>query len=377
MNYVALRHWRRVVRELRIGPKRSYLVLDLALALTVLAIVGAGTPMVLYLLATGLLAGLVYRATLALAASAISTAGYGAILWTRIGYVPGNLDFHTTVTLPSVLLTVGAAGVGVRRLMTEQARSTAEVARLRQTAAVREERLRMARDLHDSLTKNLHGVWLLSRSLEAALDRDEPASARAAARVIGETAQSLAEEARSVIRGLREQASSSIPLVDALRLVAFRATNGHPISVEVSDRRLPHPATGPDPMSRFELLAVATEALHNTVKHAAASRVSLVLDDADDGLSLTVADDGKGFANQRLDQLPHEGHFGMLGMQERAARVGGALTVQSVPDGGTTVRLTLPGARTGRPAAAPAPAPAPGKLSGGLENSPTMATRHA
>jgi signal transduction histidine kinase len=360
-NYLALRHWGRVVRELRIGRKRFYLWLDLTLALTVLAIVGAGTPMVLYLLATGLLAGLVYRAKLALSASAISTLGYGLILYSRTGYVPGNLDFHTMVTLPSVLLTVGAAGVGVRRLLTEQARSAAELAKLRESAAIREERLRMARDLHDSLTKNLHGVWLLSRTLEGALDRGELAPARAAARVIGETAQSLSGEARSVIRGLRDQAQAAAPLVDALREAALRATRGHPIAVDVVDRRT-RPGLGPDAAMRFELLAVVTEALHNTVKHAAAQRVTIVLDEAD----IVISDDGQGFADDRIEDLPQEGHFGLLGMRERATRLGGTLSVRSGPGKGTTIRLTVPN-RIPRKKRARGP---------GLEE-PKVVTRHA
>jgi signal transduction histidine kinase len=341
LNYVALTHWHRVVRQLRKGPTYFYPVLDLGLALAVLAVVGAGTPMVLYLLATGLIFGLVYRAKVALGLSGLSTVGYGLIVVSQCGYVPGSLDFHTTVTLPSVLLTVGAAGVAVRRLLVEQQRSAAELSKLRAAAAIRDERLRMARDLHDSLTKNLHGVWLLSRTLEGALDRGELAPARAASRVIGETARSLSGETRSVIQGLRHEAQVSPPLAEALRAAAIQVTRGHSISVDVIDRRI-RTGAGSEPALRFELLAVATEALHNTVKHADAHGVQLILEDVGDDLGLVITDDGGGFTDDRIEELPQEGHFGLLGMRERAAGLGGSLTVRSVPGEGTTVRLVVP-----------------------------------
>jgi signal transduction histidine kinase len=345
LNYLALRHWNWVIRELRVDRKPHYLLLDSALALTVLAIVGLGTPMVLYVMASGLLAGLTYRAKPALLSSLLSTVAYGVLLITDSGYVPGARDFHTTVTLPALLLVAGAAGVALRRLLKEQERTATQLLRLRESSAIREERLRMARDLHDSLTKNLHGVWLLSRTLEQALDRGEPAPARSAARVIGETAQSLSSEARSVISGLRDQVQATRPLSEAVREVADRAVAGHPVTVEVCDQRC-RPDLGPAAEVRHEVLAVVTEGVHNVLKHAEAQRVQILLQDSGNDLDLVIDDDGKGFAGDRIQDLPQQGHFGLAGMRERAARIGGRLSVQSVPGHGTTVRLTLP-ARTG------------------------------
>jgi len=344
LNYLALRHWNWVVRELRVARKPHYLLLDSALALTVLAIVGLGTPMVLYVMASGLLAGLTYRAKLALLSSVLSTGAYGVLLVTRTGYVPGAQDFHTTVTLPALILVAGVAGVALRRLLCEQERTAAQLARLRESSAVRDERLRMARDLHDSVTKNLHGVWLLSRTLEGALARGELAPARSAARVIGDTARSLSGEARSVITGLRDQVQEAQPFVEALQEAANRAVAGHPVDVNVRDRRR-RPEVEPGAAARHELLAVVAEAVHNTVKHGSAKYIEITLKDAEGGLDLAIADDGQGFADDRIEELPQLGHFGLSGMRERAARVGGRLTVQSAPGHGTTVRLTLPKAR--------------------------------
>ncbi len=203
-NYLALRYWDKVVRELNLPGKPFYLVLDSVLALTVLAIAGVGTPMVLYVMSTALLSGLIYRTRLVLVVNLTSTLAYVVLLIAGAGYVPGARDFHTMVTLPVLLLVAGPAGIALRRLLQEQERTSDQLAQLRQNDAIREERLRVARDLHDSLIKNLHGVWLLSRTLENSVGRGDLASARSTARVIGDTARSLAAEARSAITGLRD-----------------------------------------------------------------------------------------------------------------------------------------------------------------------------
>ncbi len=104
------------------------------------------------------------------------------------------------------------------------------------------------------------------------------------------------------------------------------------------------------------MLAVAAEALHNTVKHAGAKRVVVLLEDSAEGVGLVITDDGKGFVDNRIDELPQEGHFGLLGMRERANRVGGCLSVRSTPGRGTTVRLSLPSADKGLQQAAARPA---------------------
>lgn len=342
LNYLALRHWDLVTLRLRIADKPYYLLLDVALALTVLAVVGVGTPMVLYLVAAGVLAGLVYRALPAVGASLVATAGYVVILLAHTGAVPGHWDFHTTVTLPSVVLTSGAAGVALRRLLNQQARQARQLATLREAAAVRDERLRMARDMHDSLTKNLHGVWLLSRSVDGALDRGDLAGVRAATEVIGTTARELSEEARKVIRGLRDE-NPRQSLTDALRDSAAKVTAGHPITVTVLDRRGPG-ALDPAPGSRHELIAIVAEALHNALKHARARTIEIELTDdvyLPGTLVTSVTDDGVGFVGE-TESLPARGHFGLLGMQERAERVGGSARVCSTPGAGTSVRVTLP-----------------------------------
>lgn len=342
VNFVALRHWDRVVSELRIAAKPAYLALDALLGVAVLAVVGVGTPLVLYLVGTGLLAGLVYRAWAALAAGATMTLGYTVILLSGTGYVPGTLDFHTGVTLPALLLGAPGVAVAIKRVLLRSERAATEVARLRAVAAVHDERLRMARDLHDSLTKNLHGIWLLSRTMDAALGRGDVGSARPAAVAIGDTAKDLAAQSRTVIRGLRAERGRS--LEEDLRSAVQRGVAGHDLVIDLRVFDPPEPSRG----AREELLAVAGEAVHNSVKHAGASRVEITLGEDGGELDLVVSDDGRGFSLPDGAQPAGGGQYGLAGMRERAARVGGRLRVDTGPGLGTRVSMTVPVRRRGR-----------------------------
>jgi signal transduction histidine kinase len=352
LNYGALRRWNAVVVQLRISSKPHYLLLDAALATALLAAVGIGTPLVLYLVGTLLLAGLLYSARITAVADVALTAAYVTVLVGHSGFVPGDTEVHTVVTLPALLLAAGAGGIAVKRLLLRQERSASEISALRELAAVREERLRMARDLHDSVTKNLHGVWLLSRGVDAALNRGDDAAARSCSAAVSSTARDLAQQSRGLISGLRED--DQAPLGQALSEAGRRLAAGHRIEVQVDADEL----AGVHPDVRHELLAIAQEAVHNSVKHAAPRRISMSLTGSGGHLRLVVSDDGPGF-EQPLDEAGsvRPGHFGLLGMRERASRIGGTLSVTSSPGDGTRVELVAPVARavTGARPVAPAP----------------------
>jgi len=351
LNYLALQLWSQ--RPDRGGTGLGLVLGDVAVALALTAVVGAGSPMVLQLIAVAGLAGLTVRAAAALVVGLVVTAGYALLLGTGGGYLPGSLDLHTTITLPALLLGAAAAGVALRRLLVQQERSADQLWRLRRAGALRQERLRVARDLHDGLTKNLHGIWLLSRTLQAALDRADPDTAREAAAVIGTTAQGLAGQSRTVIAGLREPDVEPGPLVEALRARVDQARvdqawAGQRVSVQLRDLR---PAVGrirpgPTAAGRSTLLAVAAESLHNIVKHAGAEQVLITLAIENGELTMEITDDGTGFEAARAS-TDGSGHYGLVGMSERATRSGGRLEVDSAPGEGCTVRLCLP-LRAGR-----------------------------
>jgi signal transduction histidine kinase len=341
-NYLALRHWVFVLDELRIPAKPLYLVLDLSLALTMILLVGLGSPLVLYLVGTGVLGGLVYRGRTAMTATAATAAFYGLALWQHAGSAPGAMDIHTVVTLPALILLSGPAAAAVRRLLVDHDRGVRELGALREQMVVREERLRLARELHDSLTKNLHGIWLLSGTLRTAVDRHDQDTAHRVAELVGRTARQLTEQARSVIHDLRDDVSQ--PFADELAQGVHRVAEGHglSVSVQVDPAVVAAEATGQlSPAVRRQVIAVVGEAVHNTVKHARARTVSVSASCDAGRLTVSVLDDGVGFCPDEAAQKVREGHFGLVGMKERAQHAGGRLTVDAAPGRGTRVEVCV------------------------------------
>jgi signal transduction histidine kinase len=200
--------------------------------------------------------------------------------------------------------------------------------------AVLEERNRLARELHDSVTQVL---FSLNLNLEAASDLWERKPEKAALLVT--RCQEMAAEAladmRSLIFELRPAALQEKGLAAALtnHVNLFRRRQGIDVSLtlEGEDRLAPE--------LEFCLYRVAQEALNNAAKHARASHVRMIYTADPHGALLVVEDDGVGF-----DTTGRSGHqsFGMIGMRERLAEVGGALLVQSAPGHGTRLEARVP-----------------------------------
>jgi signal transduction histidine kinase len=341
LNYLALRHWIFVVDVLEVTRKPLYLVLDMALAISLIALVGIGTPLVLYLVGTGLLGGLLYRARLALTAGVAMSVAYGVLLAIRAGSVPGALDVHTGVTIPALILASGPAASALRRLLVRHERASGELARLREDAVLHDERLRLARDLHDNVTKSLHGISLLCTSLVTALDRRDTATAHAVSELVRRSCLDLAEQTREVIHDLREPSEQSFG--GDLELIARLAVRGHPLEMSIA---VEHgvDAVGADlaPRVRQETLAIVAEAVHNTVKHAAARALRVSAAIRDDALTVRVDDDGIGFSPARAARRAADGHFGVMGMHERAEHVGAELRIDGSSGAGTSVSVSVP-----------------------------------
>ena len=202
-------------------------------------------------------------------------------------------------------------------------------------AAVLAERNRISRDIHDTLSQNLAGIALQLDSVHMQLpdvggglrDRIEEAC--------NLTRYSLAEARRAIV-DLRSDTLESEPLEVALPELAGRVAPSLPTHVEVigSPRRI-------NPVAERNLLRILQEALTNTARHAGACSVEVELRYAADNLSLRVRDDGNGFEPSTAGGT-ETGHFGLIGMRERAARIGGHLTLESKPGAGTDLRVEVP-----------------------------------
>ncbi len=147
-------------------------------------------------------------------------------------------------------------------------------------------------------------------------------------------AQAALAEMRALIFELRPEALESEGLVVALerRVEVLRARHKLCVRTELPEE------PGMPPETKEALYRIAQEAMHNTTKHAGASTVDLVVELCEGEVALEVRDDGSGF--DASGSFP--GHLGLKSMRERAARLGGALTVESAPGRGTRVRARLP-----------------------------------
>jgi len=194
------------------------------------------------------------------------------------------------------------------------------------------ERNRLALELHDVVSQKLFSLVLTAEAAGTLLDRDPPA-ARGHVTRLRELAREALEELRSLILELRPPDLARDGLGGALRkhVEVLRALHPVAIDLEIDDG-----ATGAD-AGDGEVLRVAQEALHNALRHAAASRVRVRLDERGGDVVLEVADDGVGFVPG--DAELRSRRLGLTSMEERARRLGGRLEIRSAPGAGTTVRL--------------------------------------
>jgi signal transduction histidine kinase len=208
--------------------------------------------------------------------------------------------------------------------------------------AVAEERLRLSRDLHDSVTQELYSVMMYAEAAVELLSSGETQRAVGHVRALRDTAQQALQEMRMLVFDLHRPTLEQGGLARALqsRLDAVEGRSGIRVEVDVAGREELRPAV------EKELYNIAREALNNVLKHARAKQVRVLLRFAGDGAEIEVADDGVGF-------LPAgggaEGGLGIPGMRERADRIGATLRIETVPGKGTTVAVQVPRSRLEHP----------------------------
>jgi signal transduction histidine kinase/ligand-binding sensor domain-containing protein len=202
---------------------------------------------------------------------------------------------------------------------------------------VLEERARLAREIHDTLAQGFVGVSSQLDAVALTLNGHMDVARKHLDLARKMVRHSLTEARRSVM-DLRASALEGHDLSAAISQAAPHWTAGSPVQVRVDvegpNRKLP------EEMEQH-LLRIAQEAVTNVVKHAHANKVRIRLQMAQRKLSLLVADDGRGFEQtEAFSELG--GHFGLLGMRERAERLGGELQLHSEPGHGTQVEVTVP-----------------------------------
>jgi signal transduction histidine kinase len=231
---------------------------------------------------------------------------------------------------------LGAIGLGVLTwgilLRRRVAAQTAIIAGQIERQRVTEERERIGQELHDTLEQHLAGVAM---QLEVAESRAGEKAAGPLERAMTMLSHSRQEVRRSVW-GLRSPVLELEGLAAALREMTTGVSTEKTevlFSGKETPERLP-------PQTEFHLMRIAQEAVANALKHAHASKVTVNLEMTSTMAVLEIADDGIGF-DQRERPADGRMHLGLLGMRDRATRLGAQLEIESTPGAGTRVRVTL------------------------------------
>lgn len=200
------------------------------------------------------------------------------------------------------------------------------------------ERARIAHDLHDAVSQKLFSLRLTAKAAATLVERD-PDRARAELAEVARLAAEAADELRAVVVELRPAALDEDGLVATLASQVQVLDRAHSATVRFSSdgvRTLP-------PGQEAAVLRVAQEALHNALRHSGAELVEVTLaGTAGRGARLRVLDDGRGFDPAAVRRAGR--HLGLVSMRDRAAAVGGTLSLESAPGKGTVIELEVPGA---------------------------------
>lgn len=345
VSYVLLRDWERFGPVLLRHP--SLLAVDMLFGALLLFSASPGSTLTYVTFCTPLLAGLVYGwrgaaifaplQTLLLAASyAINEdieADASALLMVGLCVMAGAVGS----ALRSLLLGFGAASQAL----------TETRARLAVSSAVEEERARLAREMHDSVAKTLHGLALAADGLAGTADRMDPLTVKHQAELVARSARRAATESRELLSDLRRESGLDGGVDIMAELRARTDDFARRYGVRATFRRLgdtPVP-TAPPAVAR-QALTIATEAMENAHRHGYPSCLDVSAGVVGEVLRISVYDDGRGLPpGITLDDLRRAGHFGLVGMVERAASIGARIRIgRGRAAKGTEVRLELPAA---------------------------------
>ncbi|GAA1299682.1 sensor histidine kinase [Pseudonocardia xinjiangensis] len=241
--------------------------------------------------------------------------------------------------------------VGQRNLefllaMAEQAAVAIDYAALLQNErelARREERQRLARDLHDSIVQQVFSIGMQAKSMEVLAARGASVPAESVRRVadeVGLLAKTVLADLRTMVHELRPSSSTQLGLAEAVRALAESTTNRTGLRFSLSVRRT-FDEVPPDMAE--DVYRIVAEAIHNVVKHAEAGHVTIRIGIREHALTVSVADDGRGIRKARAEGGREAGGgYGLTSMRERAARWGGTVRVRPRAVGGTSVRAVVP-----------------------------------
>lgn len=197
--------------------------------------------------------------------------------------------------------------------------------------AAEDERQRIARELHDDTAQRLAALLV---QLEVVARIEDPRGRARSLEEVRERVKETADSVRRIARALRPPPLEDLGIVAAIRAHARTIGDSHALDVEVAASG--HPALEPE--TELALYRIVQEALANVVRHADAGRARVEIDANDGRVVTTIEDDGRGF---RWPEVGDRG-LGLIGMEERARRAGGRLSIETSPGEGTRVTVEIP-----------------------------------
>jgi signal transduction histidine kinase len=253
---------------------------------------------------------------------------------------------HRTLSTQVYIVVTAMTTLFLAAMVSERERATGQLARAKRREGEQavQERHRIARDLHDSVSQALFSTLLHTRTAEKALARKSVHHDGRLARdlgAIGELTLAAQTEIRNLISQLGRDPLED-GLVPALLGHATRLVRGDGPDIEV---HAPDGRLRLDPRTEAQVFGIGREALGNVVKHAQASTAWISVEERPGHLVVEIRDDGVGFE----PDVDHPGHFGLESMRSRAAEIEAQLSITSRPGRGTVVRIEAPAEANGRP----------------------------
>ena len=252
--------------------------------------------------------------------------------WLLVGIIPVVIFVILFVTLYQRQAEAREQAMALARQLEEANRQLSEYADQVEDLTIANERQRMARELHDTLSQGLTGIILQLEAVSAHLNNQNIEKAETIVTNAMEQARATLAEARNAIDDLRSTQFKDLESALHLEVSRFQKTANIACELEVKEL-----SKIPEKISLMVMQNVK-EALANVSRHARATHVKVQATIEDKFLVVKIEDDGQGF---NPEQVP-AGHYGLLGMRERLRQVGGNLSVQSNPGGGTQLEMRIP-----------------------------------
>jgi two-component system sensor histidine kinase DegS len=202
------------------------------------------------------------------------------------------------------------------------------------------ERARLARELHDGPVQDLIALGQRAEMVQRLVERGDVEEVEAMLEELRRAELTTVEELRRLIGALRPTYLEDLGFIPALEMLVRQVAEGTTARVELAkvcaDQRLP-------PEVELAAYRIAQEALNNALQHAQAENITVRVRCDSDSLTLSVIDDGVGFElPARPDLFTGAGHFGLLGMRERATLLGGSFRIRTAAGEGTHISVLLP-----------------------------------